>query len=191
MPHEFADGEILTAANLNSHLGMVPLDEVTPTSGSSVSFATIPADFTHLRIVGVAKHDNGSATDSLRLLAVRFNSDSGLNYDFQVSRVDGSTLTHDASDNVAQMSLGAIGDAFGPFLLDVPNYTSANFKTAQSRGAGRTGSTTADTRHILSGTGLWQDGSAITDIDLVILAPNGDAFNTGTKFTLYGLRDGA
>lgn len=127
---------------------------------------------------------------SVQQLRIRFNNDSGANYDRQ--QVAGSSASASAEQAIAQTSAriatfpgtdapaGATGTAF----LEIPNYSGTTFhKMAVSK-----------CMLVYSGTPLyeievlgmrWRDTSAVTRIQLLM----GDGSNmiAGTRFTLWGV----
>lgn len=123
-------------------------------------------------------------------VSLRFNGDTGNNYDSQYMQVNNTTVS--GAINSAQSSIVSLGAAvgssgtanrFGACRFTIPHYAGAtNHKsvTGQSYADGG-GTTNAFTRY---GGGQWRSASAITSITAVISSGN---FKAGSRFTVYGL----
>jgi hypothetical protein len=161
--------------------------EATPTSGTTVTFTSIPATFQHLQVVIRCLHNNGSAGGAFRGLVARFNNDSGTNYDLVRTRIDDTTEVHESADNSAQMEFGFIAQATGGFVIDIPGYSSASgAKLLLSHGLARNGAAAANMRRV-STVATWSGTAAITELNFVLQSGGGDVFASPSRFSLYGL----
>ena len=154
----------------------------TTTLGSatgSISFTSISSAYTDLRI-SFTGTDNASAGYTLRL---NYNSDTGNNYSFTRLNGDGSAPSTSANATIDYIFCGSLPSADIPMFcgIDIFSYAGSNFKTAlitsatDRNGAG----------YINANIGLWRSTSAITSIQLSLLAPG--EFKAGTTATLYGI----
>jgi len=158
-------------------------------TGSTLTFSSIPSTYQHLQIRGLARTANGAGyADEFRM---RFNSDSGTNYASHVIYGNGSTVTAAGPTGTTSMRIayaGAMGDSasagqYGVSIIDIHDYASTTKnKVARSfsgADANLGGGLTA------LGSGLWLSTSAITSITLL---PASGTFDTGTTFSLYGIK---
>jgi len=140
---------------------------------STVTFSSISGTYTDLILV----YNAISSTDDQNYL--QFNGDTGSNYSRTFISGNGSSATSNRSTNDTKM--------LGPFSVSVPtvnisqimNYSNTTtYKTALIRSGASNNSTIAT-------VGLWRSTSAITS---VLIGTNSGTFNTGTVFTLYGIK---
>jgi hypothetical protein len=159
-----------------------PIATYTLSSAGTISFTSIPATYTDLRIVMVGiKGSTNSAP------WVQFNSDTGTNYSATRIQGDGTSATSGRETNTQGIPLiyfDALIDA-NPKLgvLDIFSYagstnkTALNVESSDRNGSGRTVST----------VGLWRNTAAITRID--INDNSARNFGVGTTATLYGIKN--
>jgi hypothetical protein len=151
---------------------------INPTSGTSVTFSSIPGTYKHLQIRSML--NNTAYTQ----LVMTFNSDSGSNYARHLLSGNGTTVTATGGATQNQINNAAIAGAstsLGVTIIDIIDYASTTkYKTTRSfngmdaNGSGR----------VELGSGLWQSTSAITSITLT--DPN-YSFSSGT-LALYGIK---
>lgn len=163
---------------------------------ASFEFADIPADYRHLRIVGMARSDRVSLNDGLR---IRFGTgggavDSGSNYDWHIFDADR------ASNNISQTLIQADGsgfaigfylpgasvsdsDTFALFEIDIPFYKNTGFDKAWKSHGGYTSGGSNEGRQ--TGTvGKWRNTAAI---DRIQLSASSAQLVAGSVFDLYGI----
>lgn len=155
---------------------------LTPTSGTTVSFTSIPSTYTSLQIRGVLYSDGN-------LQRFRLNSDSGTNY---VNHwLYGNSLgTAGAGANTAQTWFGLQSssrlstDGGLAFIVDLHNYASSTQnKTARMiYGFDNNGN---NVNQITLQSGLWLSTTAINSVSVV---SSGTGFATGTTISLYGIK---
>lgn len=150
-------------------------------SSGTISFTSISATYTDLRIILVGTETNGTFYE----FDMRYNNDSSSNYSLTYLQGNGSSSTSGRYSNADKIRLGEAGtDTTLPtfIIVDVMNYanTTTN-KTALIRynefqsSAGDVGTKIA----------VWRSTSAINRIDLLNLGGN---FTTITTATLYGIK---
>ena len=148
-------------------------------SAGTITFSSIPATYTDLRIVLVSKSVGGGAN-----VQFRFNGDTGTNYSYTYLRGNGTSASSYRESN---KTFGYFSDQSSdtyPNLgtLDIFSYAGSTFKTALA--------TYSDDRngsgYVFSTVSLWRSTSAITSVSL---SPSNftDNFQSGTIATLYGI----
>jgi hypothetical protein len=152
-------------------------------TGSSLTFSSIPQTYTDLVIVSNALRGiSGSGGDLVRL---QFNGDTSSNYSWTQGYGNGSSAVSNNSTNQTQAFAGAAADATGTsnwcpnicHILDYANTTT--YKSALAR-VNQNGSYTGIVIN------LWRSTAAINSIYLT--ATNG--FTAGSTFKLYGIEAG-
>jgi hypothetical protein len=146
-------------------------------STSTITFSSIPATFTDLRLVLVATASGGTKF-------LRFNS-STTGYSNTWVQGDGSSATSGRSTSYPRLDLNSQdpGDST-PSLdtVDVFSYAGSTNKTClmtSSHDENGTG-------NVMRQVGLWANTAAITQIDLLVA---GNTWSTGTTATLYGIKN--
>jgi len=150
-------------------------------AASTITFSSIPATYTDLRVVLVARAVSTSIS-----VDVRFNSDSGTNYSKTLLYGDGTSAQSATYFNQTQIgtNFGSAFDATNPGLLtmDLFSYAGSTNKTIlftvdnDLNGSGETQRTVA----------LWRNTAAINTIALISSA---NQFKIGTTATLYGIKN--
>lgn len=161
----------------------VKLAELTPSGVASITTATLPTNLKHLRIYLSGRGDTGS----LPQISMRFNGDSGANYNSDA--VEGTSPTTVAGNSAGSNSAAIIGNIMGASdtankagsaAIWIPDYSGTTFhKTYESV------SHYANTTNIKVVTwgGNWANTAAITTITFLIGAGN---FVSGTRISIYG-----
>jgi hypothetical protein len=145
-----------------------------PSAQAAYTFTTIPGTFTDL--VMIISGTNATASDEN--IWVRFNGDTGSNY--SATQLYGTGSSPGSTTNSGTgMLLGRGGTTLSSSVLQFINYANTTtFKTAMGRGNNTNGV-------VIFNVGLWRSTAAITSIYVTSNAGN---FNTGTTFTLYGIK---
>lgn len=174
----------------NMNKGVVrPIAQATlAADAASIDFASIAADWEHLLLVVYARSAIAATGDDL---LVRFNGDTGTNYNLQVLDASGTTVT--ATETIGTGSGLLIGRcpganaptlAFGHAEARIPHYAGAtNHKALSAYSSRRTADASGGQSVHLSG-GQWKSAAAITQ---VTLRANGGNLVAGTRATLYGM----
>ena len=148
----------------------------TTTLGSaqaSVTFSSITGSYTDL----IISYNATSSIEQQNFL--RFNGDTGSNYSRTFMAGDGSSATSNRSSNGTSL--------LGPFsvfvptvnLIQIQNYSNTTtFKTTLIRSGAANNSTIAT-------VGLYRSTSAITS---VLISTTAGTFDSGTVFTVYGIK---
>ena len=150
-----------------------------PSSGSSVTFSSIPSTYKHLQIRWMAYSGVGVN------LSLQFNSDTGNNYADHWISGDGSTASATAETSQNRMILGTEGYSSqyrGVGIIDIIDYASTTKnKTARSIG----GLDNNGSGLIRLFSGLWMSTSAVTSIKVQL---DGSSFSGTNSIALYGIK---
>lgn len=170
-------------------LGMSLISEtVVSIAVASVTFSSIPQGFRHLVLFTRGRTDAAVEIDSI---VMRFNGDSGANYDFEQFYGNGATVVASAgratSTMVVQFIEGASSRAnlFAAGISFILGYSVSGVeKTAINLGQAF-GNLSADADlYAVFRSGLWRNTSVITSVALI---PGSGNFVSGSRFQLYGV----
>jgi len=149
------------------------------TASSTITFGSIPATYTDLRLVVV-----GTIANAGYDVVMRFNSDTGSNYSFTYLGGTGSAANtgRGTSTTNIQLNAGAGWSTTIPSMaaVDIFSYAGSTYKTILnllSNDQNGSGSVNAI-------VGLWRDTSAINSVSVIGSSTN---LQTGTIATLYGI----
>jgi hypothetical protein len=160
---------------------------VTVGSGGAgtITFSSIPADYTHLQIRGISRNTGANSDNNSYF---QFNSDSGNNYTIHYLQGNGSSAS---ATGIANTSGSWFNDTpgtstgsniFAASVIDILDYANTNkFKTHRSL----TGYDANGSGKVSLYSGLWRSTSAITTI---LLVQNGGNFAQHSQFALYGIK---
>jgi hypothetical protein len=144
-------------------------------AAGSYTFTSIPQTYTDLIMV-MAGGSNGSLD-----LGWQANGDTSTNYSYTRMSGNGSTASGNrvANNSIACFGWMSSSTTQGTQILQIFNYANTTmFKTSLGRGGMASNLVVAD-------AGLWRNTAAITSLTITNL--NGQTFNSGTTFTLYGI----
>lgn len=190
-----ASGDVFTEANWDTHIRDnlntgVPVmlaDSTLGASAASIDFTSINQTFTHLMLVCYLRSDTVATTQNAN---VRFNADTGSNYDYQ--SLNGSAATAAAAETFAGSTIfagtipaaSATANVFGGIVIEIPYYSqSTNNKALIATSALKSGTTTG-TLGIRTNAGFWRSSAAITQVTIL---PSLNNFAAGSRITLYGM----
>lgn len=151
-------------------------------SSSSITFSSIPATYTHLQIRMYA------AVNAAAGAILRFNSDTGSNYNSHLLYGDGASpgvypYGTGTSINISWFGQGYnSSSSFGVNVIDILDYANTNkYKTVRSlQGIDRNG-----TGMLELVSGLWMNTNAITSITI---PTESSVFLANSSFALYGIK---
>ena len=185
-PLGWAVGDIVTGAQLGKSIGAIS-DTTLGGSAASVDITGIVGTYAHLFVVVYARGDTAAAFTPL---VVRFNGDSGTNYDYQVLQGQAAAVS---SAEVFAASSGVAGaipantagaNLFSAHMGLMPNYAgTANNKAFYSVTSLKTATTTGTLTNVFEGV-FWRSNAAVTRITLF---PSAGNLVAGTRVTLYGM----
>jgi len=153
------------------------------TAASTITFSSIPATYTDLRVVFVGQ---GTFTQSALL---RFNNDTGTNYSTTQLQGDGGAVYSQRQTNNNNISMvqipnngGTANNTFGMVFFEIFSYAGSTNKTVLGGDAGDTNGSGNINRIV----GLWRNTSAINEI--TITTGGASTYVAGTTATLYGIK---
>jgi hypothetical protein len=174
----------IMASQISGHLETGAFESIatyTPTSGSSITFSSIPANYKSLQIRGVML-----GTSAFNV-SMQLNSDTGSNY--SVHRLSGNGSTPAAAGQTNTVALygspnGVVGSVTYPtaFILDlIDYYSTSKYKTTkQFMGIDLNGS-----GEVALWSGNWRSTAAINSVTVFLTA---GSFASGTSIALYGVK---
>lgn len=162
-------------------------NQVLGSNAATVTFSSIPGTSNHLRFLANIR---STAVQNSDQVAVRFNGDTGTNYDYQFAEGAGSSavagLVNAASSiggtSIAVAAANDAAGAFSPIVIDIPGYASTTWNKDLTMVAGLANATTAAVFTVL---GHWRNTAAVTSFTFLL---NAGSFITGSAFYLYGLQ---
>jgi len=141
-------------------------------AASSVTFSTISGSYTDLILIFNGK---GGTSGNVTF---QFNSDTGTNYSATIIYGDGSSAGSVRVSNQSSMNIGSVGTDWTTNTFSIMNYANATtYKTALGR--------YSRPDEVGAKVGLWRSTSAITSI---VVGKSSGTFDTGSTFTLYGVK---
>jgi hypothetical protein len=154
---------------------------------STITFSSIPADYTHLQIRGITRSTRSAIQDTMTL---RMNNDTGSNYSNHLLRGDGSSTAAGAASNVTYIEFYQfVGDTrtasvYSGFVMDILDYANTNkYKTMRvlygydANGSGDIG----------IASGLWRNTNAINRLDFQFQTAGANLYQY-SHFALYGIK---
>lgn len=145
-----------------------------------INFTSISSDYQHLQIRLLAKATSGAFQN----IIMRFNSDTGSNYNWHILEGVGSG-TPTSGSSVNDSSIYMLQDTSGGYavaVLDILDYKNTNKYTtirclsgADLNGSGKV--------HMWSGA--WRNTAAITSISIAHVS---NSFDQYSHFALYGIK---
>lgn len=156
---------------------------LTPTSGTTATFSSIPSTYKSLQI-RMQYYTTAGTNNSVGL---DFNA-SGTGY--KTRRLFGNGTTVGSSSPFAPDRIAINGDygniANNPnvFIVDIIDYSSTTKNKTIKVLQGQNENTTGVTNSVSLGAGLWVNTAAISSISILV----GAAFSSGTSIALYGIK---
>lgn len=163
------------------------IEEATPSGVGTITFSSL-GTFTHLEIRYSARSSKAASNEDLN---IRFNGDTGNNYDTQILNSFGSTTA--SGEGVPLAFFGGIGisassataGACGVGTISIYDYRGTTFFKSITANALRKDSTASAGNIAQVMAGAWRNTAAVTSITLLLQSGN---FDAGSKFSLYGIR---
>ena len=184
----------IMASQISGHLsGSTSFDSIATvtlsSNQSSISFTSIPSNYKHLQIRGVARTTRAGPAD-MDNVVLNFNSDTGSNYSNGMYQNYGAATSYSSANQTqTYMELSRIASSYvnsstmGGIIIDILDYANTNkYKTVRAlSGISNNGSGA-----IAGASGNWRNTNAISSIQ--ITAGTGPDYTTYTSFALYGIR---
>lgn len=169
-------------------LGMSLISDTTLGLVASATISGLPQGFRHLIVFGEFRSAAVAETD---ILLVQFNADSGTNYDIQLLRVNGATVSG-AVARGGNLSVGRTEAAnsraqnASPQMIWIYDYARTASEKWTACISASFGDVSADTDMFEEiRVGRWRNTAAITSI--IFLMNSGSAIVAGSRFQLYGI----
>lgn len=157
-------------------------------SSGSVTFSSIPATYTDLKVVMSSR--DSDTTSTANNTNIQFNGDTGSNYNSRtlvdlVGTVYSFSNTDTAISYLNHNSAGSSSTAntFDNTEIYIPNYLSSNQKSVSIDCVVENNSTLG---YLWLTAGIWTGTSAITSIKISTGTGN---YVTGSTFYLYGIKN--
>lgn len=183
----FGGGAPFTLEGNYYALGTVKLSATT----STVTFAGIPTGFKHLQVRYVVRTDMSSG-GAWSPIGLRFNSDSGANYNVHTLGSTGASYFSEGyiSQTSASAGFGApstnTANSFGAGIVDILDYqsTTKNKVIRTLNGVDNNGSGIT-----VFQSSAWFSTAAINSMTFIMLGGNnGSNYLANTEFALYGVK---
>jgi hypothetical protein len=152
-------------------------------SSGTITFSSIPSTYTDLRIIIQA---TSPASGQYISPGIRFNSDSGANYNNTIVWGDGASAgSYRANSSTlfyagpTQVGVQNANPCIG--IVDVFSYTGSTFKTSLVSGSVDSNGS-GSVEQIVT---CWRNTSAITAVSVI---SQGASFSTSTVVTIYGIK---
>lgn len=153
--------------------------EVTGSAAATID-VTLTGSAQSLIVVGSLRGDTAANVVNVLL---RFNSDSGANYDYRTQEIGGAVSTNASGQTSAIVGTvpanTGVANAFGALRIEVPDY----LNTSRLK-AGTSQSSAEPENSVRYGGFAWSSTSAITSVTLLAAAGNLDV---GSNIQIYGL----
>lgn len=158
-------------------------------SAGTLSFTSIPQNFTHLQLRFFARVNGTAGGNTNSNVFIRFNSDSGNNYTRHLLYDQGGINSYGAGGTSAAFASAAptSNNTSGIYLnsiVDILDYTNTN-KNKVTRCIGGYDNNGVWGNRLNLESGLWINTAAITRLD--IIADNSETYTNLTRADLYGI----
>lgn len=157
---------------------------------ASIDFTSIPATYTDI-VVELSARVTGYSGANQDFLAIRFNGDTGNNYNNKVLYGNGSSAgsfdvspTSSIRQAATAPSDAATSNTFGNTQIYIPNYAGSQYKSVSTDSISETNATAS---YETLAAGIWNSSSAINSI--TILPLQGTAFVQYSTAYLYGVKN--
>ena len=150
-------------------------------AAASITFSSIPATYTDLRLVVVGIPLNSTGIYS----AIRVNSDTGTNYSTTAVSGNGTSAASSQFTSTTSFIRSASGDSSKLALweIDLFSYAGSTNKTA----LGKASSDNNGTGQVNYQVGLWRNTAAINAVSIYSLTASN--MEIGSTITLYGIKN--
>jgi len=157
---------------------------------TTISFTGIPSTYKHLQLRGIAR-DTFSGSSGYGTMYLRFNSDTGNNYNWAYSGTN-TALNYGSAANDSKVAVpsafllgGTTAGYYGTFIIDIYNYSNTNLNTTVKHIAGADAKVVSTSYQMNVGNGNWNNTAAVTSIQL---PAQGTAWAQYSSFALYGIK---
>jgi hypothetical protein len=181
--------QVLTAGAISGNVPFLIGSQVLGSNQGTITFSSIPATWNHLRLQILGRSAGAVGNENV---LIRFNSDSGANYNTQQTQSNGTSLTGTGLVNqtgaiVASLTGANVTSGYASgSTVDILGYAQTNFfKVVLSSIWIINGTSGTTNQFAVQLDGIWKSTSAIAQIDLTLVSANN--FVAGSIFSLYGM----
>jgi hypothetical protein len=154
---------------------------------SSITFSSIPQDYTHLQIRGIARSTRTEVNSGIN---ITMNSDTGSNYPYHAVYGSGSSAASYSGASQTAMYSGGIlaasstASCFSPIVIDILDYNNTNkFKTIRILSGSDQNSASFSEVGLVSGN--YRSTTAVSSLTLTAAVNNLAQYSS---FALYGIK---
>lgn len=160
---------------------------------ASITFSNIPQTYKHLQIRIIAK--NSAAAGGIGIFYTQFNGDSTYtNYRSHILYGNGTSALTNSNQAVDRLGCeaGYLADTastnlYAATIVDIHDYASTTKNKTIRSITGYDGNASGN-EIIGLRSGAWFSNAAITSIKIETTDPAATFFNTGSRFSLYGIK---
>lgn len=188
---KITNDNVATNANIEATKiagGLTRLFDSTLGAANSFDFSSIPSTYVDLEVVVTGRGSHASA----EAFAMRFNNDSGSNYDYIRLQASSTSVSSADIHGVTSLEVGVMpgttnpASSVGTTRIRIFNYAGTTFnKGFLSNGSDKQGSDASGPQSTRQWSGQWRSTAAINRIQ--IFHPTGSTFLAGTRCTIYGV----
>jgi hypothetical protein len=156
-------------------------------AASSITFSSIPQDYTHLQIRGIARSTRTEVNSGIN---ITMNSDTGSNYSYHGIYGSGSSAASYSGASQTAMYSGGIlaasstASCFSPIVIDILDYNNTNkFKTIRILSGSDQNSASFSEVGLVSGN--YRSTTAVSSLTLTAAVNNLAQYSS---FALYGIK---
>lgn len=147
---------------------------------TGVTFSSIPATYTDLRIVVM------SNTNTAVITIAQFNGDTASNYSYTYIGGSGTTASSGRASNASAAFLTTIGHTNTNWCVDTMDILNYSNTTTNKTAICRANNGASGGLGVDSTVNLWRSTAAINSIK--IFADRASTFAVGTTFTIWGIK---
>jgi len=154
-------------------------------SAASVTFTSIPATFTDLKVVYSVRTSRGSIGS---YIYVSFNG-SASNFSAVFLGGDGASASSGSVNQLVgiETDANATASTFANGEVYIPNYTSATNAKSYSGDSVTENNTVTAFSYLIAG--LWNPGTQAAITSITLTSESGGSFVTNSTFYLYGIKN--
>lgn len=179
----------MSAYDISQGVGaiFVVYDARLTSDAASFDVQNIPQVYAHLECILVAR---GTVASTATQIEVRFNNDSGSNYDRVVSRGRQTTMAVGEEIGSTSLELGQVAAASasagmaGQARFCIGDYAGTTLRKQVTAENGAGWGDATDGQEVRNSSGEWRSTNAITRITVFPASGN---WLAGSRFTIYGL----
>jgi hypothetical protein len=156
-----------------------------PTSGSAITFSSIPSTYKHLHIRFSVKAPSGNPS-----LNLNYNGDTGSNYTIHTVSGNGSAISAAANTPRTNFPIawnyGMVATYQNVAIVDILDYSlTTKYKTSRAF-YGQDDNSNSTASNLELNSSVWMNTAAINSITVTVTG--GLAYQSGSTISLYGIK---